>query len=67
MIIKLLIVALVIAVVLLAWGLLSRRWSREVYIQRDYEKYKQLDEQVIAGAIDVEPAISSDPGDRAIN
>ena len=67
MIIKLLIVALVIAVVLLAWGLLNRRWSREVYIQRDHEKYKQLDEQVTAGAIDVEPAISSDSGDRVIN
>jgi hypothetical protein len=38
-----------------------------VYIQRDYEKYKQLDEQVTAGAIDVEPVIGSDPGDRAIN
>lgn len=67
MIIKMLIVALIVAVVLLAWGLMNRRRSREVYIQRDYEKYKQLDEQVIAGAIDVEPAISSDPGDRAIN
>ena len=28
---------------------------------------KQLDEQVTAGAIDVEPVIASDPGDRAIN
>ena len=67
MIIKMLIVALIVAVVLLAWGVLNRRRSREVYIQRDYEKYKQLDEQVTARSIDVEPAISSDSGDRAIN
>ena len=67
MIIKMLIVALIVAVVLLAWGLLNRRWSREVYSQRDHEKYKQLDEQVTDGSIDVEPAISSESGERAIN
>ncbi len=67
MITKLLIVALIIAVVVLAWRLLNRHWSREVYIRRDYEKYKSLDEQVTAGAIDVEPASRSEHADRAIN
>lgn len=67
MITKLLIVALIIAVVVLAWRLLNRHWSREVYIRRDYEKYKSLDEQVTAGAIDVEPATRREHADRAIN
>ena len=64
---KILIIALVVAVVALAWKLLNRRWSRQVYIQRDYEKFQHLDEQVTGEAVDVEPLVTSESGERVVN
>ena len=45
MIMNVLLIEHTIAVVAMAWRLLSRQRSRDVYILRDHEKCKQLDKR----------------------